>query len=153
MGLTFKLLLRFMVILDVYRPFVWNKTTFIKNRLTPVDLWNPLNKAVPGKFHGSGGHSKCNSLQDRANFHRSRGWQIAPLFITALQCITITSFLVRCVLVYWVVWSREPWILNQRPPSESTLGNWSVTSSQGTGALNIEALRKNRRQMARPLGW
>ena len=29
---------------------------------TPHELWNPLIKAVPGKFHGSGGHSKCNSL-------------------------------------------------------------------------------------------
>ena len=37
----------------------------------------PLRKAVPGKFHGSGGHStKWNCLQDRANFHRPWVWQI-----------------------------------------------------------------------------
>ena len=29
--------------------------------------------AVPGKFHGSGGHSKRNCLHAPANFHRSRG--------------------------------------------------------------------------------
>ena len=41
------------------------------------ELWNPLNKVVhvPGKCHGSSGHSKRNCLQDRANFHRSRAWR------------------------------------------------------------------------------
>ena len=29
---------------------------------------------VPGTFHRSGGQSKCNCLQDWANFHRSRAW-------------------------------------------------------------------------------
>ena len=29
----------------------------------PRELWNPLSKAVPGKFHGSGGHIKHNCLQ------------------------------------------------------------------------------------------
>ena len=38
----------------------------------PWELWNPLSKAVPGNFHWSGRHSKCNCLQDRANFHRSQ---------------------------------------------------------------------------------
>ena len=41
----------------------------------PRELWNLLRKAVPDKLHGSGGHSKCNYLQDRANFHRFRAWQ------------------------------------------------------------------------------
>ena len=31
----------------------------------PHELWNPQSKAVPGKFHKCGGHSKCNCLQDR----------------------------------------------------------------------------------------
>ena len=38
--------------------------------------------AVLGKFHGFGGHSKCNSLQDRVNFHRSWAWAIVPIFNT-----------------------------------------------------------------------
>ena len=38
----------------------------------PRELWNPLSKAEPGKFHGSCGRSKRNCLQDRANFLRSR---------------------------------------------------------------------------------
>ena len=31
----------------------------------PRELWNPPSKAVPGKIHGSGGHSKCSCLQDQ----------------------------------------------------------------------------------------
>ena len=42
----------------------------------------PLSKVVPAKFQGSGGHSKCNYSQDRANFHRSRAWQIVLNFNT-----------------------------------------------------------------------
>ena len=44
------------------------------------ELWNPPSKAVPGKFLGSDGHSKCNCLQGRANFHRSRTWLIILIF-------------------------------------------------------------------------
>ena len=51
----------------------------------PGELWNPLIKAVPGKFHGSGGHSKCNRFHDRANFHRSWAWQIALISKTKLS--------------------------------------------------------------------
>ena len=42
-----------------------------------------MSKAVPGKFHGSGGNSKQNCLQDWANFHRSQAWQIILIFNTA----------------------------------------------------------------------
>ena len=42
-----------------------------------------MRKAVPVKFHGSGGQSKQNCLQDWANFHRSRAWQIVLIFNTA----------------------------------------------------------------------
>ena len=52
-------------------------------------VWNPLSKAVPGKFHGSGGHSNCNCLQDRANFHWSHRWLIFQLFNTG-TCNTLT---------------------------------------------------------------
>ena len=38
-----------------------------------------FNKALTGKFHGSDGHSKHNSLQNRANFYMSRVWQIVPI--------------------------------------------------------------------------
>ena len=43
-------------------------------------LRNPLSKTVPGEFHGSGGQSKRNCLQERADFHRSRAWQIVLIF-------------------------------------------------------------------------
>ena len=42
-----------------------------------------FSKAVHGKFHGSGGHNKGNSFQDRANFHISRAWNIFLIFKTA----------------------------------------------------------------------
>ena len=42
----------------------------------PQELWNPPSKAVPGKFPSSGEPSKQNCLQNRANFHRPRVWQI-----------------------------------------------------------------------------
>ena len=34
------------------------------------------------QFHGSDGHSKCNCLQDRAIFQRSRGWKNVIIFNT-----------------------------------------------------------------------
>ena len=37
--------------------------------------------AVPGKFHRISRRSKCNCLQDQANFHRSRAWQIIQFLI------------------------------------------------------------------------
>ena len=50
-----------------------DKTIFIKYCLcgfeSSRELWNPLSKAVPGKFRGSCGHNKHSCLQDRANFH------------------------------------------------------------------------------------
>ena len=64
-----KLLLSFTVISDDYRSFTANKT-FTKYCLisvefkAPGELWNPLSKAIPGKFYGSGGHSKHYCLQD-----------------------------------------------------------------------------------------
>ena len=58
------------------------------NFKAPRELWNPLSKAVPSKFHGSVGHSKCNCLQNRANFHRSRAFQIALIFDTTISLRT-----------------------------------------------------------------
>ena len=46
------------------------------------ELWNPLSTAVPGKFLGSGWHSKCNCLHERANCRRSWVWQIVLIFNT-----------------------------------------------------------------------
>ena len=48
----------------------------------PLELRNPLSKAIPGKFHGSCWHSNRSYLQDRTNFHRSRAWQIVLILIT-----------------------------------------------------------------------
>ena len=89
-GLTYKLLSSLTVISDDYMSFILDKTTFTRYCMTqwisklPGELWNPLSKELPGKFHGSGRHSKCNCLSDRANFHRSphgkfnieRGWNV-----------------------------------------------------------------------------
>ena len=50
------------------------------------EVRNPLSKAVPGKFHGSGGHSKHNCLQDR------RVWQIVS-FLSQYVYIYIYIYL------------------------------------------------------------
>ena len=69
-----KLLLSFTVFSDIYRSFIRNKTTFTKNTFclvdfkAPLELWNLLRQAVPGKFRWSGGYSECNSLQWRRQF-------------------------------------------------------------------------------------
>ena len=52
----------------------YTKTSLVDFK-TPGD---PLNKAIPCKFHGSDGHSKHNCLHDQANFHRSHAWQSSP---------------------------------------------------------------------------
>ena len=51
----------------------------------PQEHLNPLSQAVPGKFHGSGGQSKCNCFQDKANFYRSWAWQIVLIFNTTFM--------------------------------------------------------------------
>ena len=60
----------------------------------PWELWNTLSKTIPGKFHGSGRHSKCNCLQDWADFHRSHAWQIVLIFSTALMLYCIVQKLI-----------------------------------------------------------
>ena len=54
----------------------------VDHLMTNRELWNPLSKAVPGKFHWSGEHNKRNCLQHPANFHRSRAWQIVQIVKT-----------------------------------------------------------------------
>ena len=64
------------------------------------ELRNPLSKRVPGKFHGSDGHSKWNCLQDRANFHRSRAMPIVLIFNTAVWyviCCKAYTFYKSCM--------------------------------------------------------
>ena len=36
-------------------------------------------------FHGTGGYSKHNCLQDRFNFHSSRAWDIVLIFNTDID--------------------------------------------------------------------
>ena len=85
--LTYKLLLSVIVISDVYRSLLPNKTIFTKYCLTQwvsngsLKSTNSLSKEVPGKFHWSGRHSKHNCLQDRAKFHRSRTRQIVFILV------------------------------------------------------------------------
>ena len=99
--------LSFKVISYVYRSFIQNKISFTKYCLAhwvsklPGVLRNPLSVAVPGKLHGSGGHSKSNCLQDRANFHRSRAWQIVIIFNTAVLLILWGRF------TNWYYWRLD----------------------------------------------
>ena len=95
--------LSFLIISYVYRSFIPNKTTFTKYCLTrldfkaPREIWNPSKAIhVSGKFHGSSGHSKCNSLQNRASFHRSLAWQIVLIF-------TLDSYS-NSSLQFWTIW-------------------------------------------------
>ena len=55
-------------------PIFFTRIKFVKN---------------PGKFHRSGGHSKCNCLQDPANFHRSQAWKIVLIFSTGKGSIVL----------------------------------------------------------------
>ena len=59
----------------------------------PQELWNPLSKAVLGKLHGSGGHSKCNFSQDQANFYSSWAWQIALVLTLLDVCVSFCKVL------------------------------------------------------------
>ena len=52
------------------------RTVLLSGFQSSWELWNPPSKAIPGKFLGSGGHSKRNCVHYRANFHSSRAWQI-----------------------------------------------------------------------------
>ena len=69
------------------------------------ELWNPLSKAVPGPFYGSGGHSKSNWLQGRANFHRCCAWQIILISNTAIHAYSIFS-------TFWFlkIWKIHKWL-------------------------------------------
>ena len=91
-GPTHELLFSSTAMSDVYRSFIPNKTTFTKDCLIqwisklPVKFeidW--IRPSVPGKFHGPDGHSKRNCLQDWANFHSFRAWQIFLFFYIVLK--------------------------------------------------------------------
>ena len=88
-----KLILSFTVISDVYKSFIWNKTTFAKFCLTQwiSKLLNPLNKAVSGKVYGYGWYSKRNCLQYRANHFSRLGYGKLSWLLT-LAPVVITSY-------------------------------------------------------------
>ena len=92
-GLPYKLLSSFAIISDVYKSFIRNKATFTKYCHTQwISKLPGLSKAVFGKFHRSGGHSKHICLLDRINFHMSQAWQIVLIFNTALPELLLASF-------------------------------------------------------------
>ena len=84
----------------------------------PHELWNPLSKAVPNKFHGSGAQSKCNCLQDQANSHRSQAWQIVLIFniiyMCVCDCVCIEHWIqgLRHLQVYWLLHMGPLYMLN-----------------------------------------
>ena len=108
---------------DVYRSFIQNKPTFTKYCLTQWvskhrELWNPLSKAVPGKFHGPSGHNKRNCLQDRANIHRPLVWHIVLIFYTAVVYVYSMVYILRSITApdstFWIVvvfWTNTVWKL------------------------------------------
>ena len=51
-----------------------------------MDLRNPMSKAVPGKFHVSGEHSKCNCLQKPDQFPQVSCLADCPIFNTVDGC-------------------------------------------------------------------
>ena len=54
----------------------------------PCELWNPLRKAVPGKFHGYGGQSKRNCLQNWVILFSGLGRSRLSLILTQIYiCI------------------------------------------------------------------
>ena len=64
-----------------YLQVLYSKENYIDYVLSYlVDFKAPLRKAVPDIFHESGGHSKCNCLQDLANFHSGSGLANCPNF-------------------------------------------------------------------------
>ena len=89
-GSVYKLFLSFTIITEIYRPLIRNKTVSTKYCLTqwifktPSELWNLLNKSVPDRLDGCGGHSKRMCLQDRDHFHKCRAWQIVLIFNTEM---------------------------------------------------------------------
>ena len=71
----------------------------------PQELWNPLNKAVPGVFHRSFGDSKCNCLHDHANFHRSQALPIVQIFdITYIRVWTHNRHPISCLDITIKLW-------------------------------------------------
>ena len=72
-GPTYKLLLRFTGISYVYRSLIPHELHILSNVLfsgfqSSRELWNPLRKAVPGKFHGSDRHSKATVYKTETIF-------------------------------------------------------------------------------------
>ena len=82
-GPTYKLLLSFAVIPDVYRSYIPNKTAFTKYMYC-LTLWisKPQSR-----------HSKYKCLQDWANFHRSWAWQIVLIFNTSIALEILSKFI------------------------------------------------------------
>ena len=78
------------VISYVNKSLIQNITLFVKYRLirwiqSPRDPWNPLQKAVSGKFHRSDRYIKGKYLPDRDNFHRFRLWRIVLILNTVIE--------------------------------------------------------------------
>ena len=90
-----------------------NKSTFTKHCLTQSSQ-GALSMAIPRKFYGSGSHSKCNSLQDQANFYRSWAYQIVLIFNT-VEVISQMTFII-ILLIFFQVCLVSPTINNAQFP-------------------------------------
>ena len=112
-GPMYQVLFSLIVISDVYRSFIPNKTTYNKNSVDFKafwELWNSLCKTVPGKFNRSSRHSKYDCIQGWSSFDRSPTWQIVVIFNTFIQLAEvyflsislISSDLQRHLLIFLV---------------------------------------------------
>ena len=69
-----------------------------------------LNPTVPDKLNGSGGQSKLNCLQNWANFHRSRAWQILLIFNVELYTfVDVAEILIFRLYFfrYFTIWLSQ----------------------------------------------
>ena len=99
----------------------------------PGELWNPLSKAVPGKFHRSGGHSKWNFLQDRASFQVSGMTDYPNLQLCNIMPVDALAACVARSSAAMILTMSDKWFLVfhqqefQLPQPSYCQSNWHLT--------------------------
>ena len=81
---------RFLLVLYSKQNCIYYLLSYSVDFKAPRELWNPLSEAVPGKFHGCGGHCKCNCLQVWVNFNIYRAWHFV-LISNTVYTISLES--------------------------------------------------------------
>ena len=101
-------------------------------------LWS-----VPGKLHGSDGHSKRKCLQDRANFHRSRAWQIVLMLNTIMTSTHWSKCWCKGDAESWIIWDSQTEVLEGAviPPQCWLIPQLPRAPSQTGRQLHLSLLR------------